>query len=109
MSGDQLAAGPEDAPNLTRAEARRAREAQAQYQDGARGGRPGVRPGPDESTRAARRAQVATSSRRRSILRAWWFYVLIVVIALCVWLGVRSTQQPQSPPGVHVTTPAPEA
>lgn len=43
-----------------------------------------------------------------NLLKAWWLYPLLALIALCVFLGWRSTQTPQVPPGVQVSTPAPE-
>ena len=43
-----------------------------------------------------------------NLLKAWWLYPLLALIALCVYLGWRSTQTPQVPPGVQVSTPAPQ-
>ena len=43
----------------------------------------------------------------RTLLTAWWVYPLVALVALFVYLGVRSAQPPSTPPGVEVTTPTP--
>jgi hypothetical protein len=45
----------------------------------------------------------------RGLLTAWWFYPLVAAIAVCVYLGYRTTVAPPPPPGpIVVTTPTPE-
>lgn len=64
------------------------------------------------SGRAALREQQQAATQQDNVLvnllKAWWLYPLLALIALCVFLGWRSTQTPQVPPGVQVSTPAPE-
>lgn len=105
MSPDVEAPG-RAAPRPTRAELRRQREAPSQPVP------PPAVPVTAAVGRAGRREQLAAANRRDnpvvSLLKAWWFYPLLALIALCVVLGWRSTQTPQVPPGVQVSTPAPE-
>ena len=57
--------------------------------------------------RAKQRQEAKRRGPLRTLLTAWWVYPLIALVALFVYLGVRSAQPPSTPPGVEVTTPTP--
>lgn len=100
-----LDAAPGTDARPTRAELRRQREA-------AESGATAADETLATTGRAALREQQQAATQQDNVLvnllKAWWLYPLLALIALCVFLGWRSTQTPQVPPGVQVSTPAPE-
>ncbi len=88
------AVAPDAAPRPTRSELRRAREAGDQ-------GPVAASPSAPRGGRAQQRAATtgrASGAGRRSVLTSWWFVPLLVLIAVSVYLGVKSA----TPSGVKV-------
>lgn len=92
----------------TRAELRRAAEAQAAGGAAPAGLRPTVAlaTSRSESRRRAAAEMKATRSRH-AIWKAWWLYPLLVGIAVTVYLGVQSASLAPSREPVVITTIAP--
>jgi len=128
-SSDLAMSDPVQDSRPSRAELRRQREVavEAAALAASRATAPTAFAAPAPATRAERRlaaeATAAPASRAqlrakqqketkkrgplRTLLTAWWVYPLIALVALFVYLGVRSAQPPSTPPGVEVTTPTP--
>lgn len=95
------AIAPGAEPRPTRSELRRAREAGEQAPVAAA-------PSAPRGGRAQQRAATpgrASSAGRRSVLTSWWFLPLLVLIAVAVYLGVKSaTPSGVKAPGVVVSS-----
>lgn len=98
MSGPDPGAPAEEAvARPTRAELRRAAEAEA------------AAAARTTASRAERRRLEDEQSRQRmartSVWRAWWLYPLVALIGVCVYLGIQSSVDapPAKPPVVEIT------
>jgi hypothetical protein len=99
-SPDLAMSDPMQGSRLSRAELRRQREV-------AEAGAATAAPPTRAQLREKQQKDAKKRGPLRTLLTAWWVYPLVALVALFVYLGVRSAQPPSTPPGVEVTTPTP--